>query len=235
MGSKLRKNQYSSVREFTRDFDLIFNNCFAFKGHEYLISLNVDKMRSSFDAQMSEMPKLVDPESSMDNKASKTTYGSKGDRVAYLDTPLAETLERSQTAEEALGIGHEVNVTVPVNQVAPDQGPAEPSRKGRRAEAEVHAEISIEPIRTKLELLAIAESNRAEEIAALLNDAATPQSLQSMVSMYEHTIGAEDTRAKIVFAHALKEVTAALSAAKKERTSMPKEIFEGLKAYEERE
>jgi len=185
--------------------------------------------------QTRQTPKLVDPVSATDGKAGNTTNGREVSKAVYPDISPAETSEIPQATKETNVMDDEITVTAPTNQHSLEQHSGEPSRKRHRPEAEVHTETSIKAIEKSLDMLAITESNRAEEIAGLLNDAATPQNLQSMVSMYEHTIGTENTKAKIVFAHTLKEVTAALSAAKKERASMLKEMSEALKAYNERE
>lgn len=235
MKSKLLNTHYSSVSEYIRDFTLIVDNCYALHGRGHIISLDADKMRSSFNKQIECIPELVESVSLTKSKAGRTTEENESSRAVYSDSPEAETSERSHAAEETHVTDNEVTVTVPANEHRPKQTSSEPSRKRYRAEAEALVETSIEVIKKNLDMLATTEINRAEEIAALLNNTATPQNFQSMVSMYEHTIGAEDTRAKIVFAHALKEVTAALSAAQKERASMLKEISEALKAYNERE
>lgn len=109
------------------------------------------------------------------------------------------------------------------------------SRKRRRFEGTRGSAQNIEAIEKKLEEFAEAEEKRSMEMRDMFNDAATPQALQTIQDMFEHTIGSDDVRAKVVFGQALQQVTSAIRAAEKERVGMLKGILELLSELKEAE
>lgn len=53
---KLKNNEYSSVRDFVVDFELIIGNCVLFNGKEHGVTQQAYKMQSSFNNQMAQLP-----------------------------------------------------------------------------------------------------------------------------------------------------------------------------------
>ena len=66
--NKLKQNSYTSVSDFTRDFELIVGNCIKFNGKEHAVTQSALKMQSSFNNQMSNLPKAVFAEPSREEK-----------------------------------------------------------------------------------------------------------------------------------------------------------------------
>ena len=66
--NKLKQNSYTSISDFTRDFELIVGNCIKFNGREHAITQAALKMQSSFNNQMSNLPRAVFAEPSREEK-----------------------------------------------------------------------------------------------------------------------------------------------------------------------
>lgn len=66
--NKLKQQTYPSVSSFTRDFQLIVDNCVAFNGKEHTVTQQAFKMQTSFNNQMANLPKAAFAEPSKEEK-----------------------------------------------------------------------------------------------------------------------------------------------------------------------
>lgn len=66
--TKLKHGSYSTVSDFISDFGLIVENCIKFNGRDHVITQSALKMQSSFNNQMSNLPKAGFAEPSKEEK-----------------------------------------------------------------------------------------------------------------------------------------------------------------------
>ena len=66
--NKLKQGSYTSVADFVREFELIVGNCVKFNGRDHLVTQAAFKMQSSFNNQMSHLPKAGFAEPSKEEK-----------------------------------------------------------------------------------------------------------------------------------------------------------------------
>ena len=66
--NKLKQNQYTNVSEFIKDFEQIVKNCQDFNGKDHAITQSAYKMQSSFNNQMSNLPKAAFAEPSREER-----------------------------------------------------------------------------------------------------------------------------------------------------------------------
>lgn len=61
MEKKAQKNEYNSLSEFSRDIELVYNNCAFFNGAESPIAKMASNIKTSFDRHMSHAPPFREP------------------------------------------------------------------------------------------------------------------------------------------------------------------------------
>ena len=71
--NKLKHNDYTNVANFVSDFELILANCIKFNGTEHAVTQAAFKMQTSFNNQMSNLPKAVFAEPSKEERRAAKT------------------------------------------------------------------------------------------------------------------------------------------------------------------
>ena len=226
--TKLKKKQYKTVKKFRSDFNLIVNNCYLFNGCDHHESKQAAKMQEYFDTQMSMIPSLsvVDPVTPLAKKTTeKAAIASEDSRATRVDShPTEPAMERRVTPGAIKIEDDEITEAVFTDQSPSEKGAQLPTRKRRRIEPREQAGTNMVENKKRLEAFVAAEEQRSKTLLALINQAATPQTLQAMNDIYEHSFGKEHTRATAAFAQALQKVTTAIGTARKERASTLQEI-----------
>ena len=68
---KLKNNEYTSIKQYTDDFDLIVSNSVTFNGPEHPVTQSAKKMENSFSNQMQHLPSTVPAPIAEEKKAPK--------------------------------------------------------------------------------------------------------------------------------------------------------------------
>jgi hypothetical protein len=233
---KLKSKQYNTIECFKKDFDLVVNNAYLFLGRDHAVSMAAARMETGFNIHWNMLPsasfpkpaKALAKDPAHGNVISRIVPPRRADR-----TREASTVLPARIGDTANAVIAEAAMDTAMSQARAEQVSTMPPCKRQRIGSKAQAGLRLTGPRTEMGAFAAAEELRSNQLLALINQAATPQTLIGMNDMYQHSFGTEETRAMAAFAQALQQVTAAISTGRKERAAMLEEISDVAAGGEE--
>lgn len=159
MEKKLNNQQYTTVKEYVREFKLIISDCYTYNGWEHAVSQLAARMDAQFDNLMERLPAIDDLEPA---GAEISSPGSNFEHSG--GTASASRRIKASRSIEVINVEDDDDkseVTAAVNQVPAPAEAQVPSLKRRRTGPEKKPDRRMGAIDKKLEALIMAKTQHS--------------------------------------------------------------------------